>query len=72
MFVQITRQEGEDLAIPGADYSFNTLKRAQALGDFQALKGRGRRAVRLHITGDLVGGLRAIRDLIEDAVAVAH
>ena len=37
--------------VPGAGYTFAVLKRAQALGDVQALEGHGRRVLRLHITG---------------------
>jgi hypothetical protein len=29
--------------------SFGTLERAQALGDYEALAGRGRRILRLHL-----------------------
>ncbi len=70
VFVQVTSEDAADLPIPGSEYSFNTLKRAQALGDFQALTGRGRPAVRVHMTGDLVAGLLTLRALVEDAVSV--
>ncbi len=49
LFILITGDDREDLAIPGEPYSFGALKNAQALGDFQALKGRGRRVIRLHV-----------------------
>jgi len=58
LFVQITSDAGDDLAIPdgmGGDTSsvtFQTLKMAQALGDAAALEQAGRRVLRLHITGD--------------------
>ncbi|MBI4561332.1 MAG: hypothetical protein HY724_04750 [Candidatus Rokubacteria bacterium] len=45
--IQITSDDREDLAIPGEPYSFGVLKNAQALGDLQALQGRGRRVIRL-------------------------
>lgn len=70
VFVQITSDEKGDLDIPGADYSFNTLKHAQALGDFQALKGRGRRAIKVHIKGDLAQGLKTVGALMKEATAV--
>jgi glucose-6-phosphate isomerase len=35
------------LPVPGRPYDFETLKKAQALGDFAALAGRGRRVLRL-------------------------
>ena len=37
---------GPDTAIPGASYTFGQLIRAQALGDLQALRARGRRVAR--------------------------
>lgn len=70
VFVQITSEDTSDLSIPGSEYSFNTLKRAQALGDFQALTGRGRPALRVHVSGDLVAGLLTLQSLVEDAVSV--
>jgi len=50
LFVQITCRDAQDAAIPGAGYGFSTLKAAQALGDFQALLGRGRRVLKLHVS----------------------
>lgn len=41
-FVQITERDPAPLAIPGRDYDFGTLARAQAEGDRQALEARGR------------------------------
>ncbi|NWF70049.1 MAG: bifunctional transaldolase/phosoglucose isomerase [Chloroflexi bacterium] len=48
VFIQLTCPDGEDLAIPGEKYSFGVLKAAQAAGDFEALQGKQRRALRLH------------------------
>ncbi len=36
-FIQITMEDKKDIAIPGSNYSFGILKRAQALGDFHSL-----------------------------------
>lgn len=49
VFLIITAQPDEDLAIPGETFSFATLEMAQALGDFQSLDRAGRRAVHLHL-----------------------
>jgi hypothetical protein len=38
---------GEELPIPGRPYGFRTLIAAQAAGDFQALRDRGRPIVRV-------------------------
>ena len=51
LFIQITGDDREDLAIPGAGYGFTTLKGAQALGDLQSLRDGARRVIRLHLTG---------------------
>ena len=44
----LTSDDGTETPIPEAGYSFSVLKRAQALGDVQALEAHGRRVVRLH------------------------
>ena len=55
LFIQITRQVSDDLAVPDepgswqSTISFGTLESAQALGDWNALKEKGRRVLRLHI-----------------------
>jgi hypothetical protein len=46
----LTSDDGTETPIPEADYSFSVLKRAQALGDVQALQAHGRRVVRLHFS----------------------
>ena len=51
LFIQITGEDREDLAIPGAGHGFSTLKAAQALGDLQSLRDGARRVIRLHLTG---------------------
>ncbi len=52
VFVQITAEDAEDLGIPGEPYSFGVLKSAQALGDYEALKRRNRRILRVHLSSD--------------------
>ena len=49
VFIQITGEDRDDLAIPGAPYSFGQLKQAQALGDLDALRSLGRRVARATI-----------------------
>ena len=60
-FLQITAAVGQDLQIPGRDYTFGTLQAAQAMGDLTALGDRGRPVLRLHLT-DRARGLRAVLD----------
>ncbi|HMB08650.1 MAG TPA: bifunctional transaldolase/phosoglucose isomerase [Isosphaeraceae bacterium] len=67
VFLQLTADDGEDIAIPGQPFGFATLVRAQALGDLQALAARHRRALRLHLGPDVDQGLAALFDLLEEA-----
>ena len=50
VFLQLTGAVGEDIEIPGRDYTFAQLQAAQAAGDRQALQSRNRPLVRLHLT----------------------
>lgn len=49
LFLVITMDSVEDLAIPGMDRTFGQLIRAQARGDVRALLGRGRRVAHVQI-----------------------
>ena len=68
VFVQVTAQDAADLAVPGERYTFSVVKAAQARGDFDVLAERGRRALRVHITGDLEAGLHILAAAINSAV----
>jgi transaldolase/glucose-6-phosphate isomerase len=60
IFVQITCDDAQDIAIPGEPYSFGVLKAAQAAGDLEALVGKERRSLRLHLHGDIKAGLQVL------------
>ncbi|HEX6871966.1 MAG TPA: glucose-6-phosphate isomerase [Micromonosporaceae bacterium] len=49
-FLQITGAVVDDVPVPGQPYTFGQLQAAQAAGDRQALHGRGRPVLRLHLT----------------------
>jgi glucose-6-phosphate isomerase len=49
LFVQVVDDPGDELAIPGRDFGFRRLIRAQAEGDFRSLRERGRKAIRVRI-----------------------
>ena len=55
--LQIVDQPSENLGVPETHYTFDTLIRAQALGDFMALKQRRRRVLRVNLGDDSAGGL---------------
>ncbi|HEX3613282.1 MAG TPA: glucose-6-phosphate isomerase [Sporichthyaceae bacterium] len=59
VFLQLTGAVAKDLAIPGRPFTFGALHLAQALGDLGALTGRGRPALRLHLT-DRQAGLESV------------
>jgi hypothetical protein len=48
-FVQVVDEPGGEVAIPGRDFGFAELIRAQAAGDYAALKERGRPIVRIRL-----------------------
>jgi glucose-6-phosphate isomerase len=66
LFIQITADDRGDAAIPdspgdpGSSLSFGLLKAAQARGDFETLRARGRRIIRLHLEKDAAGGLERL------------
>jgi len=49
LFLQVVDDQGEELPIPGKPFGFARLIRAQAAGDFESLKERGRRVARIRL-----------------------
>ena len=49
VFILITATDASATPVPQADYTFSTLKMAQALGDFDALVAADREVVHYHI-----------------------
>jgi glucose-6-phosphate isomerase len=49
VFLQLFDDYGDELRIPGRSFGFGQLIRAQAAGDFEALRERGRRFARVHL-----------------------
>jgi transaldolase/glucose-6-phosphate isomerase len=68
VFLQITADDAEDLAVPGQKASFGVIKAAQARGDFDVLTDRGRRALRVHLKGGLGIALAMLDAEIEKAL----
>ncbi|QPF83429.1 bifunctional transaldolase/phosoglucose isomerase [Bradyrhizobium genosp. L] len=68
IFLQVTVDDPHDLAVPGQKASFGVIKAAQARGDFDVLTERGRRALRVHLKGDLASGLAALDAAISAAL----
>ena len=68
VFLQVTADDVADLPVPGEKYSFGVVKAAQARGDFDVLAERGRRALRVHVKGNLAAGLERLGSAIRAAV----
>jgi transaldolase / glucose-6-phosphate isomerase len=49
LFVQVVDDTGDEISIPGQEFGFGRLIRAQAEGDFRSLRDLGREIVRLRI-----------------------
>jgi transaldolase/glucose-6-phosphate isomerase len=49
LFLQIVDDQGDELPIPGKPFGFRRLIRAQAAGDLETLKERGRRVARVRL-----------------------
>ena len=62
VFIQIVADASPDVDIPTQGMTFGTLERAQALGDYEALRARGRRAVRIHLPN--VDAVKTLVDLL--------
>ncbi|MBQ4492540.1 MAG: transaldolase, partial [Deltaproteobacteria bacterium] len=54
-----------DLAIPGQPHSFGALLQAQADGDLEALRQKGRRTLRVDLGDDPLEGLNTLLKLLE-------
>ncbi len=71
VFLQVTATDAEDIAIPDQPFTFGQLKRAQAIGDLQSLEKHGRPALRVHLGGDIAGGLLQLRRALESVIEAA-
>lgn len=68
VFLQISTEEGDE-PIPGEAHGFRVLQAAQAAGDYDVLTARGRRVLRVHISGDPDAGLERLAIAFEQATA---
>jgi transaldolase/glucose-6-phosphate isomerase len=68
VFLQLTCDDAEDLAVPGAKFTFGVVKSAQARGDFAVLAERKRRALRVHLGKDVSAGLATLHSAVRRAL----
>jgi len=63
VFILLSADPKDDIKIPGQHYTFGQLCNAQALGDFQALQDKGRRAIKLHLKQPILASVEEISNL---------
>jgi transaldolase/glucose-6-phosphate isomerase len=68
VFIQITSDDAEDIAVPGQKYTFGVVKAAQAQGDLAVLRERKRRWLRLHLSKDVGAGLTEVASALKAAL----
>jgi glucose-6-phosphate isomerase len=68
VFIQITAENSVDVPIVNEPFTFGVLKQAQALGDFQSLASRHRRAIRVHLGEDIAAGLRTLLEIVQSGI----
>lgn len=64
VFIIITGDEPVDRKIPNEMFSFEVLKNAQAIGDYQSLAGRSLRVIRIHLGNNIDSGLTQLISII--------
>ena len=72
VFIQVTADNVVDVPLPNEPFTFGVLKQAQALGDFQSLSSRHRRAIRLHLGTDVAAGLATLLEIVQKAFPIVQ
>jgi transaldolase/glucose-6-phosphate isomerase len=65
-FLALVHDGDDDVEIPGAGYTFATLKNAQAAGDLETLRAHGLPAERVRLTGDPTEAVERLTKTIEE------
>jgi transaldolase/glucose-6-phosphate isomerase len=65
LFLLFTADAKDEIGIPGKEFGFATLQRAQALGDFSSLNSHKRRVVRIHLGCDVEGSLKKLVEILK-------
>jgi transaldolase/glucose-6-phosphate isomerase len=66
ILLQLVHDGPEDVEVPGAGYTFGTLKNAQATGDLQTLRAHGLPAERVRLEGDPAEAVEALTEKIKE------
>jgi transaldolase/glucose-6-phosphate isomerase len=70
LFLQFVDDPKEDVPVPGTDYTFKRIIQAQSLGDYQALRQRGRRVLRIDLGRNVETGLETVAKILGDTEEV--
>jgi transaldolase/glucose-6-phosphate isomerase len=68
VFLTVTCDHAQDMPVENRNLTFQAVELAQAQGDFEVLKERGRRAMRVHLQ-DPPRGLVALKNAVEQSLA---
>lgn len=68
LFLLLTADDEADPDVREEPYTFGVFKRAEALGDLEALRKHDRRVIRIHLGSDPLDGLMALQEAIEKAL----
>ncbi len=68
LFLQLVHDGDDDMEIPGAGYTFGTLKNAQATGDLQTLRAHGLPAERVRLEGEPAAAVEQLTARIKGMV----
>jgi transaldolase/glucose-6-phosphate isomerase len=69
VFLQLTGGPQLDVPLPGEPFGFGVLARAQAIGDFESLVKRNRRAISIDLGEDVERGLQRLAQTVKNALA---
>ena len=64
IFIEFFVKDAKDVRIPGEVYGFSQLKRAQAMGDYEALSSKGLPVLAIDLGSSLVSGFSAFQKKI--------
>jgi transaldolase/glucose-6-phosphate isomerase len=71
VFLQLTGGPKADVDIPGEKFTFGVLARAQAIGDYESLVSRNRRALSIDLGENIEAGLEQLATAVKNAVVKA-
>jgi len=71
VFLQLTGGPKSELPLPGEQFGFRVLARAQAIGDYESLVSRNRRALSIDLGEDIDAGLRQLAAAVKNAMVAS-